>query len=431
MTGDESRGQIRPGRSRYPVTEYGADGDGEADDTDAIQAAIDDAVNAGGGVVVVPGGNYRLTSRLELIDARNVVLEGAGTATVLYRDGSDGTVLSIDSSRNAAGQSGSAPGQRRSAHTLIRNLCIDRADEPTAESTGIHVVDAIHTTLQGLAVYNQGRGVVIGTEDSDGNVPEHTTIADSTFEDGYTSQFGPNGYPDAVVKLHDSVHTALHNTFISPTNVGIDALGNSRHVSITQCILLHYDPDGAYNVRMTGTGYDRRIVNSVLENAPQGQIRLEGETSNVTFAGSWIGAGELPIDAPARGIEISDGVSDVSIVDNRIGHQRREGLWIRGSNVTVANNVMVDNVFQPGIADGTTDSVFIEDATHVTFVNNKVWSNWERHGVHITGETDAFSVTGNDLTEFWIDEAGGLVVDAEGRERTVEYNITPELTGIQ
>ena len=44
----------------FNVKEYGAKGDGVADDTDAIQAAIDACCNAGGGTVFIPNGIYRL-----------------------------------------------------------------------------------------------------------------------------------------------------------------------------------------------------------------------------------------------------------------------------------------------------------------------------------------------------------------------------------
>lgn len=44
----------------FNVKEYGAKGDGIADDTDAIQAAIDACCKAGGGTVFIPNGIYRL-----------------------------------------------------------------------------------------------------------------------------------------------------------------------------------------------------------------------------------------------------------------------------------------------------------------------------------------------------------------------------------
>src|ERR1035441_9152950 len=50
-------------RAVYPsATEFAAKGDGEADDSAAIQAAIDKAENrAGTGILFVPSGRYRLT----------------------------------------------------------------------------------------------------------------------------------------------------------------------------------------------------------------------------------------------------------------------------------------------------------------------------------------------------------------------------------
>jgi pectate lyase-like protein len=56
------------------VTDYGAQGNGSADDTNAIQSAIDDCPE--GQVVFVPPGNYRITDALR-IDA-GITLRGAG-----------------------------------------------------------------------------------------------------------------------------------------------------------------------------------------------------------------------------------------------------------------------------------------------------------------------------------------------------------------
>jgi len=49
----------------FDVRAYGAVGDSVTDDTDAIQAAITDAFNAGGGTVVLPPGDYKVSSTLQ------------------------------------------------------------------------------------------------------------------------------------------------------------------------------------------------------------------------------------------------------------------------------------------------------------------------------------------------------------------------------
>lgn len=72
-------------RTRVDVTNYGATGDGATDDTAAIQAALDAAHAAGGGVVYFPPGTYIIapttTARLVLYD--DLSIEGDGEASVL------------------------------------------------------------------------------------------------------------------------------------------------------------------------------------------------------------------------------------------------------------------------------------------------------------------------------------------------------------
>lgn len=84
-----------PGTFVVTDPKYGAYGDGVHDDTAAIQAAIDDAQDAGGGVVYLPPGTYLTTSSLA-ISGNHVALAGAGmfTSTIQVSGSYDGVVLS-------------------------------------------------------------------------------------------------------------------------------------------------------------------------------------------------------------------------------------------------------------------------------------------------------------------------------------------------
>ena len=89
------------------VAVYGARGDGTGDDAPAIQSAIDSAVRAGGGTVVLQTGAYAIGSTLRLTEASNIRLQGLGAtgqmdSTVLRWNGPPGgTVLLVDRVRDS------------------------------------------------------------------------------------------------------------------------------------------------------------------------------------------------------------------------------------------------------------------------------------------------------------------------------------------
>lgn len=68
------------------VRTYKTVGDGVADDSGALQLALDACGTAGGGVLDIPMGTYRLGSALQLKSDSNCTLRGAGPMTIL--DGS-------------------------------------------------------------------------------------------------------------------------------------------------------------------------------------------------------------------------------------------------------------------------------------------------------------------------------------------------------
>ncbi len=90
--GEKSIPASPPGDTYNVVTRYGADPSGAADSTNAIQNAINAAGNAGGGIVYLPAGTYRVkpqgnsTSAL-WINKNNIVLRGEGkSSTFIYND---------------------------------------------------------------------------------------------------------------------------------------------------------------------------------------------------------------------------------------------------------------------------------------------------------------------------------------------------------
>lgn len=70
------------GSGRTNVKDYGAAGDGVADDTGAFQAAVDAVQAAGGGTIFVPAGRYRI-KRQVLITGNNVSIKGDGAGSVI------------------------------------------------------------------------------------------------------------------------------------------------------------------------------------------------------------------------------------------------------------------------------------------------------------------------------------------------------------
>lgn len=91
-------GAVQPGDiSTFVAARYGAEGDGVTDDTDAIQAALDAALAAGGGTVLLAAGTFLI--RRPLVLGSRVTLAGAGMGvTTITRPAGVKSLLTVNAS---------------------------------------------------------------------------------------------------------------------------------------------------------------------------------------------------------------------------------------------------------------------------------------------------------------------------------------------
>lgn len=95
-SGQEAVNSDEPARSRVVnVLDFGAKGDAKHDDTQAIQAALDELAEANRGKVVIPAGRYRITDTLtmKLENGPRKIIAGEGGETQLFWDGEAGGTL--------------------------------------------------------------------------------------------------------------------------------------------------------------------------------------------------------------------------------------------------------------------------------------------------------------------------------------------------
>lgn len=132
-----------PPGATFDVTSYGADASGAADSTLAIQAAIDAAEAAGGGIVWMPAGLYQVSpqggaSACLTIEGSGVVLRGAGvgqtfllnTETVM----SDTVILDVAGPSNATWSGTLSPNR-----TITADLTGPTTQIPVTSTTGFTV----------------------------------------------------------------------------------------------------------------------------------------------------------------------------------------------------------------------------------------------------------------------------------------------------
>jgi hypothetical protein len=316
------------------VLDFGASGDGDTDDTTAIQAAIRAASDAGGGEVFVPPGRYRLATvdrNGDLLKPRsNVSLRGTGDASVLV----------AAAGLNGVGKSfkfiAQEPGDAAVDDFCVSDLVFDGngvnnlvpASEPAKMNTAILIRegDAIH--VERVTVRNVA-GQQCLSFGSNSNPPTVTNlrVTGNLFDTVGRSVPGNTNQND-----HSSIYAQAINAVISDnvfTNPATEFTTTALEVHSTNAIVT------GNVVRNFG-----RVFNIVATVTDQGSSVYAGNVgTGLTMGASfWVNAGRTMSDVQLSGnyFELSSGVNDV--ID--LAAQVQAGASVSG--ITIEGNDVVN-----------------------------------------------------------------------------------------
>lgn len=321
------------------VKDFGAKGDGLADETAAIQHAID----AGDGVLHFPPGRYRITAtlRVDLTKRGPVAVDGSGGTARLRMEAAGPAILLKGDHERTADPSHFRPEEwERQRMPTVRDLEIEGAHP---EADGIRIEGVMQPTLTGLLI-REGRTAVHVTGRA-----RNVLISACHFYHGRGV-----GIHLEKVNLHQTIVTGSHVSYFRRGGLRIEG-SEIRNLQIT-------GNDIEYNNHKSYPGAEPEPTAEILIDVREGTVRegtISGNTlqatgspggANVRFLGAgpnvkggmWAISGNL-IGSQEVNLELT-AVSGIAVSGNHIYSGHRHNILARQcSQLAVGANVLGHN----------------------------------------------------------------------------------------
>lgn len=457
----------------YDVRAWGAKGDGEHDDTRALQEVLDAAEEDGGGVVQFPPGEYYTTHTL--LYGSNTVLTGPGAtiafeptdpdATALVSRSFDGSVetrsVTIEglSVRSVDPEKGNGIGVAKAQSVTIRGCRTEELHWHLVDVAGAKDVSVrnCYAANLGTAAYQadnltEGGGLIVEhpdgtTEDAidDGTENENVDIESNITEDCARGvHLHRSGGHDLTVRenkfrrctdagILGDVDTHWHDVIVSDNIVegngesgGIDLQGEYTNLSIEDNTVRDHEhgiaikPGNSAGGRPDdGTGAVDSADSPPGENPPEDRVNAASESD----AGDGSNGGDGS-ERDGRSDAASDGGADarlrterpavaagVTIGDNTVAGVSRTAIALTGASGHVSDNYVHD-VGETDDGNDTTDSENVDAAE--TAVDT------EHVGISVEG-CDGITITDNVLRG--VSGTGVLVWGGSGDVVVSENNV--------
>jgi parallel beta-helix repeat protein len=323
--------------------DFGAVGDGVADDRAAIQAALD---VADGARVCVPPGTYLVSDRLILRD--NSVLYGAGYASEIR--GGAGAFYILDTDDNVS-------------HVHVSHLRLDSQDQT---GNGCIRFQGTHDAVVEYCFIYNAKSYTILMLDQDGREAQDIRI--------YNNLIDNTSGQSAIYAYASSTSVESECIFVKGNTIngsGGDAvnLNVAGHAIVANNVLNYFDEKGGSNAG----------------------VRCD-ESHNGEIVGNIIG----PTDAgDPIGVYVADS-SDITVQGNECRDIGSQGIYVDNSNNSIVNDNIVLN---SGGSNDDDAGIRINDAEDVVVNGNRSYDDrstkYQSYGVLEFGSSDYNIITDN------------------------------------
>ncbi|MCP4611227.1 MAG: hypothetical protein GY845_21160 [Planctomycetes bacterium] len=386
--------QIKTTNVNLTVRNFGAIGDGKADDTKAFQRAVD----SGRGDVCVPRGTYRLTKTIvvDLDRIGPVSIVGSGTAKLVMAG--PGPALKLIGTHKGTADPGTVKENvwKNQRMPSVSGLEIVGANAQACGVEATGTMEAIFSRLQirkvlhGIHLTERNRNVII----SDCHIYEnrgigiyldHVNLHQINVGNSHVSYNDGGGI---VQRGGDVRNLQVGNCDIegnmgqktSPTaNVLIDATGGSiGEIAITGCTIQHtHNVSGSANIRIIGEGQPRGAY-------AKGELR----GGNITITGNILSDVQVNIHLSK--------VRGVSIVGNTIWKGYTHDFLIEGSSSVVIGQNILDRNPRYHYGDGASANrgLVFRDCGSIILTGLQINNVWRKKGGLTLERCRHFNISG-------------------------------------
>ena len=331
----------------FNVDDFGAAGDGSADDTDALQNAINAAVSAGGGQVLLNAGEYKLTRTVTL--GSGVDLAGIGSNSVLRPTFSERPPNRVIDNDWVNGNS----------NISLRNFKLDRSGANVQHGILLNGVDNLlidGIEVSGTPSVRSGCISISAIGPDTRLLSKNIRVVNCHF--AQTGNFGVQpGYVDGCIMANNTAYEADREVFAIEPEAGT----SGKNVVISGNAIL-----GNNTIDGSATGL-------IIATTSSG-----GTIDGVTITGNTLNS--LQPEAANPGILIL-GASGVSISGNAIYRMPGAGILIGNTQHATTGVVISGNTITDCARSGGSPGIQLRNANHCVVTGNYIYGTNHSHSV--------------------------------------------------